>query len=130
MPEGPDLKQYLDAGVEFTQLRRSQAQKIVRDLVKNGQLAQEKTQSYVDELLERSRKRTEALVETVRAEVRGQFETLGIATKEDLERLERKLARAARASTTKKASEKEPAQSAGDAGKVTGGSATKKAAGK
>lgn len=130
MPEGPDLKQYLDAGVEFTQLRRSQAQKIVRDLVKNGQLAQEKTQSYVDELLERSRKRTEALVEAVRAEVRGQFETLGIATKDDLERLERKLARASRASTTKKASEKAAAQGAGDAGKVTGGSATKKAVGK
>lgn len=126
MPEGPDLKQYLDAGVEFTQLRRSQAQKIVRDLVKNGQLAQEKAQSYVDELLERSRKRTDALVEAVRAEVRGQFETLGIATKDDLERLERKLARANRASATKKASEK----GAADTAKVTDGSATKKAVGK
>ena len=130
MPEGPDLKQYLDAGVEFTQLRRSQAQKIVRDLVKNGQLAQEKTQSYVDELLERSRKRTDALVEAVRAEVRGQFETLGIATKDDLERLERKLARANRASATKKASEKAPAKNAADTAKATGSSANKKAVGK
>lgn len=133
MPEGPDLKQYLDAGMEFTNLRRSQANKIVRDLVKNGQLAQERAQTYVDELLERSRKRTDALVEAVRTEVRGQFEMLGIATKDDLERLERKIARAGRAAGTKKAPMKPPAKSpaknTSTKAKAAGPSASKKAGG-
>lgn len=120
MPEAPDLKQYLDAGMEFTHLRRSQANKIVRELVKNGQLAQERTQSYVDELLERSRKRTDALVETVRTEVRGQFEMLGIATKDDLERLERKIARSGKAAGAKKVPTKSPAKNPATKAKTAG----------
>lgn len=103
MVEGPDLKQYLDTGAEFTQVSRSQAQKVVRELVKNGQVAQERGQSYVDELLERSRKRTEGLVDTIRREVRTQLTSLGVATRDDLDHLEQRLAkRAERATAAKK----------------------------
>lgn len=104
MVEGPDLMQYLDAGAEFTQVSRSQAQKIVRELVKNGQVAQERGQTYVDELLERSRKRTEGLVDTIRREVRAQLTSLGVATREDLDQLEHKLAKQPKPKTTTKKS--------------------------
>ncbi len=71
--------------------------RLVRELRRGGQLAQERAQTYLDELLERSRKRTDALVDTVRRELGNQIAALGLATREDVERLERRLSHPGRA---------------------------------
>ena len=94
------LKRYLDAGMAFTELRRSQAESIVKDLVKAGEVSSKEFQHRVDDLMDRSRKntealvkrsrkRTEAVVETIRTEIATQLSTLGVATKKDVTRLER-----------------------------------------
>jgi polyhydroxyalkanoate synthesis regulator phasin len=107
------LKRYLDAGMQFTQLTQRRAEAIVKDLVKAGEIQAEQTQSMVTELVERSRKNTERFVEQVRAEIRQQFKTLGVATKDDIARLERRIddlrrasAGAAKKSTAKKSTAK------------------------
>jgi polyhydroxyalkanoate synthesis regulator phasin len=97
MPQGPDLRQYLEQALQLGTLTRAQAQKMTKDLVREGQLAQERAQSYVDELVERSRKRTEGLVSLVRQEVKSQIASLGIATKEDIARLETRISQTAQA---------------------------------
>ena len=105
-------QQYLDAGRAWTELTRAQAEAVVRDLVKAGELQQQRAKKAVDELLERSRKNAEELRKLVRHEIQSQISSLGIATQEDLKRLERKLTKAAspaktapkKASAAKKAS--------------------------
>src|SRR5205807_455932 len=48
-------------------------------------------QSSVDELIDRSRRNTQQLISLVRQEVTGQLSLLGLATKDDLEALEKRL---------------------------------------
>jgi polyhydroxyalkanoate synthesis regulator phasin len=96
MPQAPDWKRLLDTGVQFTEMRRSQARAIARDLVAQGHLARDQMGAAVDELLELSRRRTEDLRKMVQKEVQRQLSSLGLATKADLARLERRIARTAR----------------------------------
>jgi polyhydroxyalkanoate synthesis regulator phasin len=93
MAQTPDWKQLLETGMQFTEMRRSQAKRIAQDLLSQGHIARDQVSSTVDELVDLSRRRTEALSGVVRQEVQRQLGSLGLATKEDLARLERKLSR-------------------------------------
>ena len=92
------LRKYLEAGMAFTQTTRARAEEIVGNLVRAGELQTEQTQQQVQDLVDRSRENTERLVKVVRTEVIGQLGSLGLATKADLAKLERKLDAAVRAS--------------------------------
>ena len=109
-------QQYLDAGKAWTEMTRGQAEAVVRDLVKAGDLQQKRAKKAVDELLERSRKNAEELRKLVRHEIQSQISSLGIATKEDLARLERKLSKpGASKSAPKKATAAKKASSTSSA---------------
>jgi len=119
MAQNDTLRRYLDAGMAFTQLTRARAEAIVKDLVKAGELQRDQTQERVDDLLERSRKNTEALREIVRKEIREQLAAIGLATKDDIARLERKLGNGPAKSAAKKATAKKTtAAKAGGASKT------------
>lgn len=113
MPQPPDWNRYLDAGAEFVAMTRTQARKRAKELVSQGQLAQGQVQGFVDDLVEESRKRTDVMLEVVRKEIQRQVKTLGIATKEDLARLETRIAKQSKppkaAKATKSTVKKEPA---------------------
>jgi polyhydroxyalkanoate synthesis regulator phasin len=91
MPQPPDWKRYLEAGMQVTEFRRSQARALATDLVSTGQLARDQVSSAVDEMVAMSRRRTEQLQGIVRSEVQRQLGSVGLATQADLRRLERKL---------------------------------------
>lgn len=91
MPQSPDLTKLIEAGMNFTEMRRSQARQIVGELVAQGQLARDQATSTVDEMLELSRRRREDLRSFVQSEIQRQVRALGIATRDDLDRLERKI---------------------------------------
>jgi polyhydroxyalkanoate synthesis regulator phasin len=104
MAQNDTLRRYLDAGMAFTQLTRARAEAIVKDLVKAGELQREQTQEALEDLLERSRKNTDQLRDLVRKEIREQLASIGLATKDDIARLERKLSGGAKkAAPAKKA---------------------------
>ena len=110
MPQAPDWKQLVETGMQFTEMRRSQAKRIAQDLLAQGQIARDQLSATVDELVEMSRRRADELTKVVRHEVQRQLSVLGIATREDLERIERRIAamnapasRAAKKSSAKKA---------------------------
>jgi polyhydroxyalkanoate synthesis regulator phasin len=111
-------RRYLDTGAAFVSLTRDRAEKIVKDLVKTGELQQERAQKAVDELLERSRKNTDDVARIVRKEIQNQLSALGLATKADIARLEAKIQKASSGGAAKKA----PAKKA-----ATGSTAAKKA---
>jgi polyhydroxyalkanoate synthesis regulator phasin len=113
MAQSDVLKRYLDAGMAFTQLTRTRAEGIVKELVRAGEVRRERTQETVDDLIERSRRNTEALVNLVRKEVNSQLSQLGLATKLDLSRLERRLGFGGKKAPAKKtAAKKGPAKKA------------------
>jgi polyhydroxyalkanoate synthesis regulator phasin len=128
MPQTPDFGKYLNAGAEFVAVTRAQARKRANDLVAQGQLAQDQVQSFVDGLVEESRRRTDVLAGIVRQEIQRQVKVLGIATKDDLARLEARLAKQAKqakAPDKKSASKKSAGKKA-----ATKQAATKKKAAK
>jgi polyhydroxyalkanoate synthesis regulator phasin len=91
MPQPPDWKRVLETGMQFTEMRRSHAHRIATDLVAQGQLARDQIGAAVDELVEMSRRRSEELRSIVSAEVQRQLSVIGLATKRDLDALERRL---------------------------------------
>ena len=101
MPQAPDWQRVLEAGMQFTEMRRTQARAVANDLVAQGHLARDQVSSAVDDILDISRRRTEDLRKIVRKEVQRQLSALGVATKADLARLERRIAKVNR--ETKKA---------------------------
>jgi polyhydroxyalkanoate synthesis regulator phasin len=127
MPQPPDWKRVLETGMHFTELRRSQARRLASDLVAQGQLARDQLGAAVDELVEISRSRSEELRTIVRTEVQRQLGSLGLATKNDLVALERRL-RATPSATTRAPAKKSPAKRA--AKKPTAKKATAKKAAK
>src|SRR5918998_6978018 len=95
MAQNDLLRRLLDAGVNFTSLTQRRAEAIVRDLVRAGEVQRDQTQQYVQELVDRSRENSERLFEQVRREIRSQLRILGLATKSDVARLERRVESAA-----------------------------------
>src|SRR5437764_6031958 len=94
------FQRYLEAGRAWTDMTRDQAESIVKDLVKAGDIQQKRAKKAVDELVDRSRKNAEDLSKLVRSEIQSQISALGIATKDDLARLERKLTSSSAAKQT------------------------------
>jgi colicin import membrane protein len=121
MAQSPDWKQYLEAGMQFTAMTRSQAQRRARELVREGQLAQERMQVFVEDLLDTSRKRADELVEIVRREVARQLKALGITAPAARTSASKKATAKKKAGTKKKAPAKKQASAKKSAG-------TKKAA--
>jgi polyhydroxyalkanoate synthesis regulator phasin len=111
------LKKYLDAGMQFTSMTQAKAEGLVKELVKAGEIQTEQAQQAVTDLLDRSRKNTEAFIEQVRTEIANSADSLGLATIADITRLEKLIASIrpadkaeAPAPATKVAAKKSPAK--------------------
>jgi polyhydroxyalkanoate synthesis regulator phasin len=91
MAQNDILKRYIDAGLAFTALTQARAEALVKDLVKAGEVQADQARDTVAELLERSRKNSEKLIDTVRTEVRAQILNLGLASQADLDRIEQRI---------------------------------------
>ncbi len=91
MSQGDALKRYLDAGIALTQMTRDRAEAIVRELVKAGEVQREHAQERVEELVDRGRRSSDALMEMVRKEIARQLAGMGVATRDDLAELEARL---------------------------------------
>ncbi|MGQ0830362.1 MAG: phasin family protein [Microthrixaceae bacterium] len=117
MAQNDVLKRYLDAGLAITALTQSRAEALVKDLVKAGEVQADQARGAVTELIERSRKNSEQLLEAVRKEVKAQIAGLGLASKADLDRFEARIlslfgAAAPKPPAKKAAAKKAPAKKA------------------
>jgi polyhydroxyalkanoate synthesis regulator phasin len=91
MAQNDFFKRYLDAGLEFRDMTQQRAESLVQDLVDAGEVRADQAREAVSEFLERSRKSSERLIETVRDEVKAQITNLGLASKDDVDRAEKRL---------------------------------------
>jgi polyhydroxyalkanoate synthesis regulator phasin len=62
------IKRLLDAGMQFTGMTQEQAEKIVKELVRNGQARRKDSEKLVEELVSRGREVTETAVAAMQAE--------------------------------------------------------------
>jgi polyhydroxyalkanoate synthesis regulator phasin len=139
MTENDGLRRYVEAATALTQITRSRAEELVRELIKTGELERHRAQEWVEDLVKTSRNRSEALVATVRGEVRHQLKELGFTNVDDLAKkvadvLSRSSAagrKAARRSgkKSKKPSSKKASDTKKSAPKPSGAAGTAKAAG-
>jgi polyhydroxyalkanoate synthesis regulator phasin len=109
------------------ELTRNRAERLVRDLVSSGDVPHGQAGSVVKEILKRSSDNRRELMSFVRAEIENQVQNLGLASRRDLERLERKVARLEERARTDRSTAGRPASKTSTA-KTTAGSAAKRTA--
>ena len=86
---GDDLfKRYLEIGASVLGMSRERAESIVRDLVASGEVAKGQATKAADWLVERGRAGSEEFAEMVRREIREQIAALGLATRDDIAKLQ------------------------------------------
>lgn len=133
------FKRYQEAGNDFLEVARARAEDFLRELAKATESTQKQAQGQVDDMVAAGRRGTDQVIDVVRREVAAQLGQLGLATKADLEALERRLGgtpprkAAAKKSPAKKAAgtKKAPATKAAGSTKATAKkSPTKKATAK
>jgi polyhydroxyalkanoate synthesis regulator phasin len=67
------IRKYLEAGTVLGQVTRARAEEIVKELASAGDIQREQTQEWVDNLVERSRKTSEQILDLIRHEVSTQL---------------------------------------------------------
>lgn len=98
------VRKYVEAGREALTPRK--AEELARSLVREGQARREQATKLAKDLAEWSRKNSERLGERIRSEVKKQISRSGLATKDEVEALKRRIrdlekARTAKRTTTK-----------------------------
>lgn len=88
-----ELRRMAMFGSGVVELTRYRAEQMVKSLVRSGDVAPSGAQAMVQDLLERSKQTRRELTRFVREEIKNQIEGLGLATKRDVERLERRVKR-------------------------------------
>lgn len=99
-------QRYLEIASGLTNVTRKKAETAVKGLVKRGEIAAERTEKAVDDLLTRSEQNRKVLSDLVSQETERNVKRLGLATKKDLDRLERKVDRLASGGTSQKSAKK------------------------
>ncbi|MGI9023283.1 MAG: phasin family protein [Acidimicrobiales bacterium] len=92
------FRRTIDAGTAFVDMSRERAEAVVKEWVDAGDLARGTAKNAVDDLLDRSRRVTDEVANMIRREISAQLAALGVATREDLARLEAKIDAASAAS--------------------------------
>jgi len=78
-------------GLGAITITKEKAEQIVDELVKKGELAKDERSKAIQDLLKKAEEQEKILIDKVSAEVNRAIEKLGIPTKKDIERLEKKI---------------------------------------
>lgn len=121
-------QRYVDAAGSMTQTTRKRAESIVRGLVKQGEVASDRAEKAVDDLLNRSEENRRVVVSIVRTETERAVGRLGLARQSEVDRLAERVEKLEQHAGVKKASGKKSSAKK-SAGKKSAGkkSAAKKA---
>jgi polyhydroxyalkanoate synthesis regulator phasin len=115
------------------ELTRNRAEQLVKDMMKEGELRRDRASSLVKDLVERSQQNRRELMRVVQSEVRNQMANLGVVTRRDLERLERRVTRlegSSKKTTRRRASPKTSTRKAKGSAARSSGSSPKTPAGR
>jgi polyhydroxyalkanoate synthesis regulator phasin len=103
-------------GSGVAELTRHQAEQIIKDLAKVGGARGQQATAAARDLYDRSKENRKALTSFIRSEMQNQVKNLGLVSKRDLERMERRIARL---ETERKATKKKSTAKKSTAKKTT-----------
>jgi polyhydroxyalkanoate synthesis regulator phasin len=86
---GDTVRKYVEAGREA--LTPKKAEDLARSLAKQGEVRRDQVSRLARDLAEWSRRNSERLIEIVRSEVKRQMSRTGVATKDEVEALRRRV---------------------------------------
>lgn len=86
------MQRYVEALNGITELTRSNAERIVRQLSRTGEVATDQVGDTVQDLLDRSRRNREVLRAVVTAEVQRVVRSMGLATNDEVLSLRKQVA--------------------------------------
>ena len=89
MAIGDTVRKYVEAGREA--LTPKKAEDLARSLAKQGEVRRDQVSRLARDLAEWSRRNSERLIEIVRSEVKRQMSRTGVATKDEVEALRRRV---------------------------------------
>lgn len=89
MAIGDTVRRYVEAGREA--LTPKKAEDLARSLAKQGEVRRDQVSRLARDLAEWSRRNSERLMEIVRSEVKRQMSRTGVATKDEVEALRRRV---------------------------------------
>jgi polyhydroxyalkanoate synthesis regulator phasin len=75
------------AGIGLLSMTREKAQQIIEDLSHEGDLQKNEVKQWVDQLSDRGEEERQALRKLIRDEMKKVMDDMGLATKEDLQKL-------------------------------------------
>ncbi len=75
------------AGIGLLSMTREKAQKIIEDLSHEGELQKSEVKQWVDQLSDRGEEERQALRKLIRDEMKKVMDDMGLATKEDIQKL-------------------------------------------
>lgn len=105
-------ERYIQEGRDRTQATQKQVQSFVNSMVRDGQLRAGEAQKAIDDIQARLAKQLAETQKRVRDTMRDELKRIGVATKADVDRLERKVARLEKQIATQKTAAKKPAAKA------------------
>jgi polyhydroxyalkanoate synthesis regulator phasin len=104
------LRKYVDAAVSVTDVPRERAEKVFRELAERGEVRARDLQKVAQEMADRSARNREELARLIRKEIKRQISSLGLATRNDVERLSTRVRKLEGSSGTKSTAKKKPAK--------------------
>ena len=75
------------AGIGLLSMTREKAQKIIEDLSHEGEVQKSEVKQWVDQLSDRGEEERQALRKLIRDEMKKVMDDMGLATKEDIQKL-------------------------------------------
>ncbi len=78
-------------GLGALTMTKEKIEQVVDELIKKGELSQDERAKAIKDLLKKAEEQEKALADKVSAEVNEAIKKLGVPTKKDLERLEKKI---------------------------------------
>jgi len=91
MAQKNPIQSALDASKDVAQQAQDRIEALLSDINRSTEEQAEQVQSVVQELVDRSRDNTERIGDRIAKQVQSQLAALGLATKADVARLERKI---------------------------------------
>lgn len=85
------LQKYVEAATGITTLTKAQAERIVKQMVRQGEAARDQAGDLVEDLMTRSRENREQLTKVVKNETQRVIKAMGLASQTEVERLEKQV---------------------------------------
>ena len=85
------IKRYLDTAQSLTEIPRERAERIAKRLASNGVIDPGQIRGVAADLVERSRENSRRITDLVTTEIRRQISRLGLASKDDVDRLRQRV---------------------------------------